>query len=339
MSKAKVSNMSNRILNDTFDAAATAQRFPGNISGSMTVLQGYAEIDCDKIVEYQNKSDSDFKPWPTEQFQLLVESIRKFGVYEAVIVRPLKDKPGWFEMLAGEHRWKASMAAGKITVPARIIIDCDDTKAADIFSSTNVLRRENSIKDKINGWWHYFNLTRYKRKEEIEQLIAEGTLNTDVHEEAQKSLRTAYRFARMHDLIPELMDLVDQRKINLDAGEKYAHLSHTQQVNLLPYKSQLNNSSKAQQLKTLGERSDEADKRALLEGKAPAAIWNDAAIREILFPENASQIITLKEIGTKLRAIVGDKIDQSAYGDVERIVSEAIDDYLEQHPEFKKKDN
>lgn len=324
MAKNKVSDVSNRKFDGDFDSAVVLSRMPTNITGILNPMSEYAEIPCKNIVAYQNKRDSDFREWPAEEFQALVESVKANGVIEAVIVRPLKDTPGTYEMLAGEHRWKASKAAELPTIPARILAKCDDEKAECIFSITNVLRRTNSIRDRVNGWWHYVEATRYKRTDSIDAMVEEGIISPQIVMEANKGIRTVYKYAKLHDLIDELLTMVDQKHIGIEAGNELAALSVSQQTDLLPFKHNLNKAAKVSQLKQLAQ------------GKIEGMEWNEESIKSILFSEKQTKATTLKDVATRVKTIVSERMVQSAYADVENIVIQAIDTYLEEHPEKRK---
>lgn len=308
-----------------FDPAAAASKLPSDITGGIQPLSDFMEIPVDRIVEYQNKKESDFKPWPEERFLMLVNSIAKNGVIEPVTVRPLPTDPSKYEMLAGEHRWKASMACKKKRIPAHVLRDCSDEQASDIFSITNVLRRDNSLRDRVNGWWHYTQAIRYKRQEELEQLITEGIISADVAEEAKSGMRQIYRYARMHNLIDELLDLADQKHLSVAAGEQLSYLTPEQQQSLLVYKHMLNDKVKATMLHKLAAGE--------LEGKN----WCQSSIEEILFPKEKNSPITIKQVSTKIGLLIQERIPKSYYNQAAEIVEKALDAFLEQHPEYKKK--
>ncbi|EHM44042.1 ParB N-terminal domain-containing protein [Anaeroglobus geminatus] len=66
-----------------------------------------------------------------EALQALADSIRRYGVVQPIVVRPLADKT--YELIAGERRWRASQRAGLKEIPA-LIRTCEDTKATEIIS-------------------------------------------------------------------------------------------------------------------------------------------------------------------------------------------------------------
>ena len=284
MSKRTISDVSDREFDDDFDAALAVSKLPTNMAGGLKPMSEYAEISCKNIVVYQNKRDSDFHELSEAEFQALVESVKANGVFEAVIVRPLKDMPGKYEMIAGEHRWKASKSAGLLTIPARILSQCSDEKAECIFSVTNVLRRTNTIRDKVNGWWHYLEATRYKRADGIGAMVEEGIISPQIVMEANKGMRTVYKYARLHDLIDELLTMVDQKHISIEAGNELAALSVSQQTDLLPFKHNLNKTVKASQLKQLAQ------------GKIEGMEWNEESIKSILFSEKQTKAVDRKSV-------------------------------------------
>ena len=145
-----------------FNPESAAAKLPVDITGGITPMSDFMEIPVDRLIPYTQKKSSDFNEWPQERFELLVTSVKEKGILEAITVRPYIDSDNMFEILAGEHRWKAAREAGLTTIPAHVVRNCDDELAETIFSLTNVLRRENSFRDKVNGWWHYAQSIRYK---------------------------------------------------------------------------------------------------------------------------------------------------------------------------------
>lgn len=299
-----------------------AGKLPTNLASDLSPLSDFNDIPCDKIIPYKGKAASDFKPWSEESFALLVESIEKHGVIEPVTVRPSTDQPGYFEMLAGEHRWQASMKACKRSIPAHVMRECDDERAAHIFSVTNLLRRENSVKDKVNGWWHYTQAIRYKGQQEVDQMVRENIISGDIRELARNSMRQVYRYAKMHDLIEELLLLADQKHLSIKAGEQLAYLSIEQQTDLLEFKAHLNNADKAKQLHELAE------------GKIKDKSWCREAIMEILFPQEGTKNTSLTAVSGRIKDIIQAKLPKHLYGEAEKIFSDALDAYLKQHPEL-----
>lgn len=301
-----------------FSPGKSACKLPIDIEDGLKPLDDFMEIPCDRIVEYQRKQGSDFLPWPKEKFELLVSSVKAAGVIEPVTVRPLASSDGMFEMLAGEHRWKASIEAERKSVPAHVMRECSDEMAAHVFSVTNVLRRDNSIRDRINGWWHYFQLTSHKREADIQQLISANIITQEMREKARTEERNIRRYIKMHDLIDELIDLMDQKRLGAVAGEQYAYLSKEQQVALLDYKHNLNSAEKAKALRSLAEGGS----------------WSKEEIEKIIFPNEKSTVMTLTAVSNRVKTIIRDTLPQSAYNEAEEIIRKALAEYMERHPDL-----
>lgn len=307
------------------DEAAAAEKLPANITGGVQPLSDYMEIPCDKIIEYQDKQSSDFQPWPEEKFEELVESVRDVGVLEAVSVRINPNKPGVFEMLSGEHRWKASMAAGRKTIPAHVLRNCSDQMARTIFSLPNVLRRDNSIRDLINGWWTYAEAIRFKRQDKIEQLIDEGVISPELRKD-KVPLRSVYRYAKLHDLIEEYLVMLDTGALNLASAEPISYLTQEQQTFLLPYKDKLKSKAIATKI------------RDLARGEIAGLTWSKEGIKAVLDNKPVKKEpakITFKTATAQAKTVLKARLAPEYYGATEQILNDALDLYFSQHPEAK----
>lgn len=317
---------------DMSSTAALLAKLPGNIAGNLKPLSEYMEIPCDRLIEYQDKQDSDFQPWSDEKFELLVESIRNVGVLEAITVRPAKNKTGFYEILAGEHRWKGSMAAGKTTVPAKVIMQCDDKMASLVFSITNSLRRDDCLRDRINGWWRYVEMTKYKRETEINQLIAEGVLPAEL-DKKNLEMRQIYRYAKLHDLLDDYISLIEGKKLTLSGAVALAYLTPAQQEELLPYKLNIKNDKISIPLHKLANgtltKTDEAGNEIALE-------WNKENIEAIIFPSATSVHYSISDAAKQAKAVLKSRLSKAYYGQTKEILDEALTLYFEAHPECQK---
>lgn len=250
---------------------------PLDITGDVRQLADYAEIPCDKLRSYRRKDPHDIVDKDDPEYQALVVSITEKGVYDAIIVRPITDDPmdgeHIFEILEGHHRVEASRDAGKMTVPAKIIRDCSDNEAEDIYRITNLLRKKHSIRDLAYGWWHYFQATRYKSQEEVEEMISSGKISKSYNiiseSKGNKQLR---RYARLHELTEKMMELVEKKNMSIKFAEQISFIDKSLQDDLADYKTNLKSLEKAKQL------------RALAEGKLEGQQWCKASLEAILFP-------------------------------------------------------
>lgn len=122
----------------------------------------------------------------------------------------------------------------------------------------------------------------------------------------------------MHDLIDELIDLMDQKRLGAVAGEQYAYLSKEQQVALLDYKHNLNSAEKAKALRSLAEGGS----------------WSKEEIEKIIFPNEKSTVMTLTAVSNRVKTIIRDTLPQSAYNEAEEIIRKALAEYMERHPDL-----
>lgn len=317
---------------DMSSTEAVLAKLPGNIAGNLKPLSEYMEIPCDKIIEYQDKRDSDFRSWPEDKFQLLVESIQQVGVLEAISVRPAKNKTGFYELLAGEHRWKASVAAGKTTIPAKVLTTCDDKMAGLVFSITNTLRRDDCLRDKINGWWRYTEMTKYKREDEINQLIAEGVLPAEL-DKKNLQMRQIYRYAKLHDLMDDYITLIEGKKLTINGAVELSYLTPKQQEELLPYKLNIKNEKISTPLHKLANGKL---KKTDADGNEVTLEWNKENIESIIFPSKASGHFSISDAAKQAKAVLKSRLNKAYYGQTKEILDEALTLYFEAHPEYQK---
>lgn len=298
-----------------FNAAASAAKLPSGASDGKRLLMDYMDVPCHLIVEFQNKRNSDFRPYSDEEFKALTESIRENGVLEAVTVRALDD--GRYEMLAGEHRWKASMAAEKTTVPAHVLRGISDETAEEYFSVTNLLRRDSSILDRVNGWWHYYESRGFKLGAELIDTAME--IETDVG----YTRRHVARYVKLHDLIPALLERLDAKgplHLPLMAGYWLSSLSVEEQ----------------QQISDLKRPVSEKQARKLLDAAHPL---DSNTITQIMDPISRKEpvLVNYAAVNRSVKNVITKELAPEYYDRASEIIQSAVSEYLAAHEEFKKK--
>lgn len=181
--------------------------------------------------------DHPFKVVDDEKMQDTAQSIREHGVLVPAIVRPREE--GGYEIVAGHRRHHASQIAGLDTMPA-IIRDLDDDTATIIMVDSN-LQRE-SILPSERAWAYRMKLEAVRRKagrpskENVGQLDPDfdnRRSNVIVAEQAGESVKQLQRFIRLTELIPPLLDMVDERKIAFNPAVELSYLKPEEQVELL----------------------------------------------------------------------------------------------------------
>jgi len=166
-------------------------------------------LDAIQPGRYQPRSAMD-----PDKLEELAESIRSQGLVQPVVVRPLA-KPGTYELIAGERRWRATRMAGKETIPA-IVRDIADEATLALALIENIQRE---------------NLNPLEEATALKRLIEEFELT---HAEAAKSVgrsRVAVsNLLRLLELAPEVREMVDQRLIDMGHARALLTLDRSDQV-------------------------------------------------------------------------------------------------------------
>lgn len=248
------------------------EALPEGVEGKLSIdtgegkklLQDVFLIPCDRLSAFSLKEEEDFSPWPEEKFEELVVSVKELGVLHPIVVRPILGTGGRYEILAGEHRWKASKQLGTKTIPARILSDCSDEKARSVFTLTNILSRELTLMDKIQGWSKYYEVTKGKTFEEIQELRKQGVLEETEKQDISK--RQIYRYHRINSLCLPLKEMIAEGKISQKDGEGLTLLSQEEQTLLANYKDKITSSKAIKEvlaLKNLEIEGYDFDKEGL----------------------------------------------------------------------------
>ena len=202
-----------------------------------------------------------FKVLDDELMEQTVESIKQIGVVSPLIVRP--DPEGGFEILSGHRRLHAAQLAGLETVP--VIVKEMDDDAAIIFMVDSNLQRENILPSE-RAFSYKMKLEAMKHQGERADLQPETTsrqlgekLQTSVavmSEEMGESQRQIQRFIRLTNLIPEILDMVDEKKIAFNPAVELSYLKPSEQKEFLEamdYAQASPSLSQAQRLKKLSQ--------------------------------------------------------------------------------------
>ena len=180
--------------------------------------------------------DHPFKVKDDEAMMETADSIRQYGVLVPAIARPAPN--GGYELVAGHRRHRASELAGKDTMPV-IVRDLDDDQATIIMVDSN-LQRE-SLLPSERAFAYKMKLEAMKRqagrpsKENCSQLGNDfGKKSSEVlAEQVGQSKNQIFRYIRLTELIPELLDMVDEKKIAFNPAYELSFLKKEEQVDLL----------------------------------------------------------------------------------------------------------
>lgn len=178
-----------------------------------------------------------FKVVDDEKMQDTAQSIRDHGVLVPAIVRPREE--GGYEIVAGHRRHFASQIAGLDTMPA-IVRDLDDDAATIIMVDSN-LQRETLLPSE-RAWAYKMKLDAMKRqagrpsKDNCSQVgnNFSGQRSSELMaQQIGESKNQIFRFIRLTELIPSLLDMVDERKIAFNPAVELSYLKPEEQVELL----------------------------------------------------------------------------------------------------------
>lgn len=178
--------------------------------------------------------DHPFKVKDDEAMADTAESIKEYGVLVPAIARPRDE--GGYELVAGHRRHRASELAGLETMPV-IIRNLDDDAATIIMVDSN-LQRENILPSE-RAFAFKLKLDAIKRQGARSDLTSSqvGTklprADEIIAEQAGSSRNQVQRFIRLTELIPELLDMVDDKKIAFNPAVELSYLKPEEQTNLL----------------------------------------------------------------------------------------------------------
>ena len=193
-------------------------------------LEKIQEIPLSELHPFKNHP---FKVKDDEAMMETADSIKQYGVLVPAIARP--DPEGGYELVAGHRRHRASELAEKETMPV-IVRDLDDDAATIIMVDSN-LQRE-SLLPSERAFAYKMKLDAMKHQGERVDLTSSqvGTkLRADeiLAQQAGSSRNQVQRYIRLTELIPELMDMVDEKKIALNPAYELSFLKKDEQVDLL----------------------------------------------------------------------------------------------------------
>ena len=175
-----------------------------------------------------------FKVLDDEEMAKTAESIKEYGVLTPAIVRPRDE--GGYEIVSGHRRCHASEIAGKETLPC-IVRDLDDDAATILMVDANMQRE--SLLPSEKAWAYKMKLDAVRRKAgrpTKENSCQVGTnLRSDqiVAQEAGESARQIQRYISLTNLLPEILDMVDNKQIGFNPAVELSYLDADEQKRLL----------------------------------------------------------------------------------------------------------
>ena len=206
------------------------------------------------LAELHPFTNHPFKVLDDESMQRTVESIEQYGVLSPLIARPRPE--GGYEIISGHRRQHAAQLAGLDTLPV-IVRQMDDNAAVLLMVDSNI-QRENILPSE-RAFAYKMKLEALKkqgaRSDLTSRQVGEKLWSvSQVSVDANESERQVHRFIRLTNLIPELLDMVDEKKIAFNPAVELSYLDEAQQRDFLEAMEDTQNApslSQAQRLKKL----------------------------------------------------------------------------------------
>ena len=280
--------------------------------GANVSLSSYDEIfsteetrSQDNLEKIQNLPLAELHPFQNHPFKVVddeamqrtVESVARYGVLAPAIARPRPE--GGYEIISGHRRLHAAALAGPKTIPV-IVRNMDDDAAVIAMVDANLQRetilpseRAFAYKMKLEAMKHQGQRTDLTSGQLGQKLT--GAVSRDIlAEQAGDSSRNVQRFIRLTELIPELLDMVDQKQLSFNPAVELSYLSQPEQHELLDamdYAQSTPSLSQAQRLKKLSQEGtlDLGTMRTIMSEIKKPALGNitlkDATLRKY-FPRS-----------------------------------------------------
>lgn len=230
--------------------------FETDESRAESQLERVQNISISELVPFK---DHPFKVVDDEAMLRTTESIAQYGVLTPLIARPLED--GGYEIISGHRRAHAAEMAGLTEVP--VLVRNMDDDAATVFMVDSNLQRE-SILPSERAFAYKMKLEAMKHQGQRNDLTSSqvGTkLRTDqaMAEELGESRNQIQRYIRLTNLIPELLDMVDQKQISFNPAVELSYLAPEEQEIFMQAMDEVQAApslSQAQRLKKLAQEGD-----------------------------------------------------------------------------------
>ena len=244
--------------------------------------------------------DHPFKVADDEDMRKTADSIREYGVLVPAIVRPMEN--GEYEMISGHRRRYASMLAGKETMPV-IIREMDDDTATILMVDSNLQREHILPSERAKAYQMKMEALKHQGERKDLQKVEHGTSRQVVRkieasdiicQSTGESGRQVQRYMRLNNLIPEILDLVDDKKIAFNPAVELSYLPKEEQREFVQAMEEAQTSPSLSQAQRLKKASQEgkctlATMRSVMdeEKKNPAdrLVINGSEIRKY-FPKS-----------------------------------------------------
>ena len=197
-----------------------------------------------------------FRVVDDEEMAKTVESVKEYGVLTPAIVRP--DPYGGYEIISGHRRHHASELAGKETMPV-IVRDLDDDAAIILMVDSNLQRETLLPSERAFAYRMKMDAIKHQGKSTSPQFAAKSRSDDEVGQKEGISGDTVRRYIRLTELIPELLDMVDNGQIKFNPAVELSYLAREEQKDFLEamdYAQAAPSLSQAQRIKKLAQSGE-----------------------------------------------------------------------------------
>ena len=188
-------------------------------------------LSIDKLHAFENHP---YKVQDNEEMEALTESIKEHGIVSPVIVRPLENTTDEYEIISGHRRVMASRKAGITEVPA-LIVSLDRDAAAIVLVDSNLHREHILPSEKAYAYKMKAEALEHKgfRTDLTSVQLAPRLATEQIAEDVGTSKDTIKRYIRLTNLIPEILQYVDDGRISFTPAVELSYLNEQEQQDLL----------------------------------------------------------------------------------------------------------
>lgn len=210
-------------------------------------------ISIEKLFPFEGHP---FKVQDNEEMNALIESIQEQGILSPLIVRPKENTEDEYEIVSGHRRFRAAVKAGMKEVPA-LIVPLDRDEAAIAVVDSNLHREHILPSEKAYAYKLKAEAMKRYGKFNLGQVVPDYDATRTTAEIGQisgESYKTVQRYIRLTNLIPPILDMVDEKRIAFTPAVELSYLLPEEQTILLSemeYNDCTPNLSQAQRLKEL----------------------------------------------------------------------------------------
>ena len=250
------------------------------------------QIPIDELYPFTNHP---FKVLEDDSMAQTVKSIKEYGILSPLIARPRPDGDG-YEIISGHRRQFAAREAGLETLPV-IVRDMDDDAATILMVDSNLQREQISPSEKAFAYKMKLDALKHQgARSDLTSRQVVGKLEAAalIGKVSDESGRQVQRYVRLTNLIPELLDMVDNKKISFNPAVELSYLDEKQQRAFLEAMDSTQNApsvSQAQKLKKMAQKGEFTAEKAseIMEQEKKSELDTVTIKNEILrkyFPRN-----------------------------------------------------